>query len=238
MTKVAIVVFTDKVLSDEKLMGKKAYAFNCDNDSVKKGDLIKDVNHYHAMQVVGIRDKTVSIFADSELESLNIQTINGVDVIPEISAPIQYKRNVTIYLEQAIEWFNRGNDTLKELALIAYNEAELVLNYNYILNNVNTVTTTIELPEKNITKIATLIKLNNIANYFNGDWNKTTSNSGYFIGNKPESSVTPKYFVQEIDSKYAIYHHLTVSYPGIVYFKSIGDVLKAVKLMGVDFNNL
>ena len=35
------------------------------------------------------------------------------------------KRNVSITLEKAQEWYNSGNDSLKEIALQAFNENEL-----------------------------------------------------------------------------------------------------------------
>ena len=63
------------------------------------------------------------------------------------------KRNVTVTLDKAREWFNSGNESLKEIALQAFNKDELtrnfkniktfkdacdVLNYDYIAVN-NTV---------------------------------------------------------------------------------------------------
>lgn len=42
------------------------------------------------------------------------------------------KRNVTITLEKAQEWYNSGNDSLKEIALQAFNENELKFNFRNI----------------------------------------------------------------------------------------------------------
>ena len=42
------------------------------------------------------------------------------------------ERNITITLEKAKEWFNSGNVTLKEIALQAFNENELVCNFKDI----------------------------------------------------------------------------------------------------------
>lgn len=42
------------------------------------------------------------------------------------------ERNITITLDKAKEWFNSGNATLKEIALQAFDENELVYNYKDI----------------------------------------------------------------------------------------------------------
>ena len=42
------------------------------------------------------------------------------------------KRNVTITLEKAQEWYNSGNDSLKEIALQAFNENELKFDFRKI----------------------------------------------------------------------------------------------------------
>lgn len=42
------------------------------------------------------------------------------------------ERNITITLEKAIEWYNSGNDTLKEVALQAFSRDELLYNYRNI----------------------------------------------------------------------------------------------------------
>lgn len=36
------------------------------------------------------------------------------------------ERNITITLEKAIEWYNGNNESLKELALQAFNKEELI----------------------------------------------------------------------------------------------------------------
>ena len=42
------------------------------------------------------------------------------------------ERNITITLEKAVEWYNSGNDTLKEIALQAFSRDELLYNYRNI----------------------------------------------------------------------------------------------------------
>lgn len=43
------------------------------------------------------------------------------------------KRNVTVTLDKAREWFNSGNESLKEVALQAFNKDELVYNFKNII---------------------------------------------------------------------------------------------------------
>lgn len=42
------------------------------------------------------------------------------------------ERNITISLEKAVEWYNSGNDSLKEVALQAFGKEELVFNFRDI----------------------------------------------------------------------------------------------------------
>ena len=42
------------------------------------------------------------------------------------------ERNITISLEKAVEWYNSGNDSLKEIALQAFSRDELLYNYRNI----------------------------------------------------------------------------------------------------------
>ena len=42
------------------------------------------------------------------------------------------ERNITITLEKAVEWYNSGNDSLKEIALQAFSRDELLYNYRNI----------------------------------------------------------------------------------------------------------
>lgn len=73
-----------------------------------------------------------------------------------------------------------------------------------------------------------LICLQIVANYLNNGWNKTESNSGYFLGRG--SSLSGK---TETDIK-GVYvaMHQNVKYPGVVYFRTVADAQKAVKILG------
>lgn len=76
---------------------------------------------------------------------------------------MEEKRNISISLEEAKEWYNRGDSFKKELALKAYKEEELrELSYSAILDM---------LPEdvinKNIQKYLEYVELINVASYLN-----------------------------------------------------------------------
>lgn len=73
-----------------------------------------------------------------------------------------------------------------------------------------------------------LICLQIVANYLNNGWNKTESNSGYFLGRG--SSLSGK-TETDIKGVYVVMHQ-NVKYPGVVYFRTIADVQKAVKILG------
>ena len=51
---------------------------------------------------------------------------------------MEEKRNITISLQEAREWYKSNNKALREIALKAYSENELS-GYDYIKNQVSTV---------------------------------------------------------------------------------------------------
>ena len=239
MTRIIYIIFTNVYLSDVNRIGKKHHAFLSNDDSIKIGDMIKHKNYNDKMLVINIIDDLIPHFNNLELKCLDIENINGNKLKQEIITSPNCKRCVTISLEQAIEWFNSDDETLKKLALSAYKENELITSYVNILSKINTVIRNLYVSSENDANIKALVKLTNIAKYFNGNWVKTTSNTGYFIVNivtTPFSCSNP--LIKKINNKYAIYKHMTVVYPGIVYFKDPEDIIKAYKIMGEDFNNL
>lgn len=147
---------------------------------------------------------------------------------------MEEKRNIKVTLEQAMEWYNSGNSTLRTLALSAYTEDELKLNFKYINSKVYNTCFCANVPVDEAEKYNTLVDLAVIAKFFNGSWKKTTGNIGYFIG--------------DLNNKYGglviacngvgIHQHNTVQYAGIVYFKDWKDAVKAVKILGDRVKNL
>lgn len=137
-------------------------------------------------------------------------------------------RNISVTLEQAIEWYNSGNDTLRTLALNAYTKEELELNYSLIESQVDTIGLYYDIPRGEGRKFEALAKLVTIAKYFNKDWKKTNSNIGYYIcncstGNNPIAS---------------IHASGIVPHAGIVYFKNYEDANRALKILGDEAKEL
>lgn len=120
-----------------------------------------------------------------------------------------------------------GNEDLKKLALAAFSEEVLVPSLGEILESEkdwDVLFLLLGISEQ--TK--SLICLQIVANYLNNGWNKTESNSGYFLGRG--SSLSGK---TETDIK-GVYvaMHQNVKYPGVVYFRTVADAQKAVKILG------
>lgn len=89
-------------------------------------------------------------------------------------------------------------------------------------------------PEGEVKKINVYSRLAIVAKYFNGSWNKTTGNTGYFLGNY-STSCGP---VVDTCNGVGVYQHNTVQYAGVVYFKNQEDAIKAVKILGESIKDL
>ena len=101
------------------------------------------------------------------------------------------KRNISISLEKAREWYEGRNIILKQLALEAYSEEELKkkTTYSDVLDELwrsdKLVTDQISISSittSGVEKIKVLSKLYTIAAYFNGDWVPSSGTNNYYIG--------------------------------------------------------
>ena len=127
------------------------------------------------------------------------------------------EKNIQITLDQARELYKCG---FKEIALQAYHKEELELPSvdeiaKYFEAHPNIIGTIMK-------KLNEQFNLAYLANFFNGDWKKTLSNTGYFL--KDDNYLTSK-------DPLEIAAHNTVVYPGIVYFKEKTDIYKAVRIL-------
>lgn len=138
------------------------------------------------------------------------------------------KRNISISLEKAKEWYEGGNITLKQLALEAYSEEELKeeITYPDILDKlwrsdklVTCQTSISGITTSSIEKIKVLSKLYNIAAYFNGDWVPSLGIDNYYIGKG----------IRTI--KIACNNCILSSVP---YFKNKEDAQKALEMLSSD----
>ena len=143
-------------------------------------------------------------------------------------------RNISVTLEQAIKWYNSGNDTLRTLALHAYTKDELGLDYNSIDREVDQICTCIYIPKCEGKKFQVLAKLATIAKYYNKDWKRTICNTGHFISNlNPGNGPIDNYY-----KGIGVYKHESVYSAGIVYFKNSEDAVKALKILGDEVKEL
>ena len=136
-------------------------------------------------------------------------------------------RNISVTLEQAIKWYNSGNDTLRTLALNAYTKDELELNYSLIDSEIDQICTCICIPKCEGKKFQVLAKLATIAKYYNKDWEKTACNIGYYIW---------KY--NDVNSPISRSTSYVPQYAGVVYFRNSEDAVKALKILGDEVKEL
>lgn len=140
---------------------------------------------------------------------------------------IKTKACLEVTLEQARKWYESDNEDLKKLALTAFSEEVLVPSLGEILESEKDWDV-LFLPLGASEQTKSLICLQTVANYLNNGWGKTECNIGYFLGKG--SSLSGK---TETDIK-GVYvaMHQNVKYPGIVYFRTVADAQKAVKILG------
>lgn len=155
---------------------------------------------------------------------------------------MEEKRNIEVTFKQATEWYNSGNKTLRTLALIAYTEDELKLNLNYIYNKVlgkeyaGVQYVYFSTPTAETRKFNVLGDLAIIAKYFNGDWEKTIYNTGYFFG---KTNLNLKGLpIINCYNGVDICEHKMGKFAGVVYFKNVENATKAINILGDRVNDL
>lgn len=139
-------------------------------------------------------------------------------------------RNVKISLELAKDWYNSQDATLKELALSAFSEDELS---KVTLDEIKSKVVCLELynflcPIEDVDKYRALVQLSTIAKYFNRDWKKTSTNTGYFIASVMHN--LPFQVIRQGEIK----NHTQEVYPGVIYFKNYDDAYKAMNMINFD----
>lgn len=237
MVRTIYVVFVEEKVSNTSHL--KQYMFLCSNDNVKVGDIIKDPRYVPFMQVTRITPCCARVQEGFTLKDIQIETLNGryaqgSDFDIDKQRNNMEARNISITLEQAMEWYNSGNATLRTLALNAYTKDELELNYGLIESKVDQACGCFNTPMCEQKKFQVLAKLAIIAKHYNKNWKKTTCNTGYFLGNYNNGNGP----VVECCKGVGVYQHNTVQYAGVVYFKNQEDAIKAVKILGDEVKEL
>lgn len=217
---------------------------------VKEGDILRNTNYQNApMRVVKVFDYPVDNFYngfilkelspnDTQIKTPSIrfnnnQTSNNME-----------KRNITVSLEEARDWYNGENQTLRKLALQVYTEKELNephnfeevlgslevknLKLNLQLTYKDTLSTRI-LTRKIYSELTLHMKLRFLAKYFNGSWEPNMGKAKYFLARIHHSYNLPNSI--KLDSEYCIGTHERFMFPGIVYFQNQKDVRKAYEML-------
>lgn len=137
------------------------------------------------------------------------------------------KRNIQVSLQEAKDWYNCGNETLRLLALQAYNKEELEsLDYNIVhdclckVRSWNTITLTV-FSEKEKDKLIAFAKLSHIAEYLNEGW----------VPNWNAGTLKYSIYYDHPTKRYLISNNQT-SHVGTIYFKSEELVRQAIKILG------
>ena len=213
---------------------------------VKEGDILRNSNYQNSpMKVIRVFDYPVGVYniyngyllkellpCETSIETPstrfnNNHTSNNME-----------KRNITVSLEEARNWYNSENQTLRKLALQAYTEKELnePQSFKEVLKSlgIQSINVGMKVNGKEVSSVeignelAIHIKLMFIAKYFNGTW-KPEMNKKYFLAKIPSSYVLPNSI--KLDNGYYIGTHETVLYPGIVYFQKEEYVRKAYEML-------
>lgn len=233
----------------------KEYTFKIPNmPYVEEGDILRNTNYQNSpMKVIRVFDYPVGtcnfyngyllkelLPEDTQLDRLSInnnKTRNSME-----------KRNITVSLEEARNWYNGEDQTLRKLALQAYTEKELnePQNFDEILESlgVQSLNLNMKLGGKDASSTMKLskeigieigsaltlhMKLAFIAKYFNGTWRPEIDKTKYFLGRTAYLYDIPNR--AKLDNDYFIGIHGKVAYPGIVYFQNPEDVKKAYEML-------
>lgn len=240
MVRTIYVVFVENKVSNTSHL--KEYMFLCPFDYIRVGDIIKDPRYVPYMQVTRITPCSARVQEGFTLKDIQIESLNKRKVVATQGSDFDIDkwrnnietRNISITLEQAMEWYNSGNATLRTLALNAYTKDELELNYGLIESKVDQACGCFNTPMYEQKKFQVLAKLAIIAKHYNKNWKKTTCNTGYFLSNYNNGN-SP---VVECCKGIGVYQHNTVQYAGVVYFKNQEDAIKAVKILGDEVKEL
>ena len=218
---------------------------------VKEGDILRNPNYGNApMKVVKIFDYPVGVYNVyngyllKELLPEDTQIDRPSKINNNQTSDNMEKRNITVSLEEARNWYNSKDQTLRRLALQAYTEKELSepQNFKEILDSfkVKSLRLTLQMTRedvpsimesvKEINKELTLhMKLAFIAKYFNGTWKPEINQTKYFLARIHHSYDLPNSI--KPGSDYCVVTHERVVYPGIVYFQKQEDVRKAYEML-------
>lgn len=219
---------------------------------VREGDTLRNINYGDApMKVVRVFDYPVkNVYKGYILKELlpfetkiespsarfnNNQTNNNMK-----------EGNIKISFEEARNWYNGEDQTLRKLALQAYTEEELnepqnlkevlealgigSLNLNMrVGGEVSNAVQIKEMSQEIGSELTLHMKLTFIAKYFNGTWKPEANNAKYFLGRAYHSYDYHNSI--KLDNNYYIGVHGTIVCPEVTYFQKQEDVRKAYEML-------
>lgn len=156
------------------------------------------------------------------------------------------KRNISISLEQAREWYHNDCGILRRLALQAFTEEEInePTTLNEVLSKMRIRSLTLEMLHNNryhaksLEKIKdeTMVdtKLRIVAEYLNRGWEPGVKERKFFIAQG--KSYSPS--AVDLENGFYVNFHETVKYPGVVYFRTQEDAIKAFNMLKDEINAL
>lgn len=209
---------------------------------VEEGDILRNPHYQNApMKVVRVFDYNVgayNVYNGYLLKEL-LPDDTQIDRSSKINNNNVEKRNITVSLEEARNWYNGENQTLRKLALQAYTEKELSepQNFKEVLKalGIQSINIGMKVNGKEVSNVeignelAIHIKLMFIAKYFNGTWKPEMDKTKYFLGRTPYSYDLPNSV--KLNNGYYIGIHARVKCPGIIYFQKQEDVRKAYEML-------
>lgn len=182
------------------------------------------------------------------VKTIDSNTIEYFKKVVKIKPNNMEKRNIKVSLEEARNWYNGKDQTLRKLALQAYTEEELnePQNLKEILEalGIHSLQLNMKLGGKDAASTMKLskkigieigseltlhMKLALIAKYFNGTWESDINKTKYFLAKTHYSYDLPNSI--QLGNNYCIGTHERVMYPGIVYFQKQEDVKKAYEIL-------
>lgn len=213
---------------------------------VKEGDILRNTNYQNSpMKVVRVFDYPVGAYnvynghllkellpCETSIETPSTRFNNNQTSNME-------KRNITVSLEEARNWYNGENQILRKLALQAYTEKELSepQTFRDVLKalGIQSLNIGMKVNGKEVSSVeignelATHIRLMFIAKYFNGTWKPEINKTKYFLARTHYSYDIP--YSIKLDTGFGIGTHEKVMYPGIVYFQKEEYVRKAYEML-------
>lgn len=204
---------------------QKAYRFLCDVPGVKTGDIILDNRYDNPMKVIELIYTENRVFNGKQVIKVKIDLLNGQPLVPKSNS-----RYIELPLDTAKDWYRKGPESLRQMALKAYKEKELKrLDLNDILRDMDLRYINVPVSSKTEEKVEVWSELAIVAEYLNEGWEMCTGKTGYFLSH---SNVLATYCPRKtLTPSVGIFKHRNVTYPGIVYFRSMEAAEKAYDIL-------